>query len=308
MFFVNASFLGSADSIMVTPTNVDNITYTQYTNAIYDEILVTNDVDFDESNESSIPREWNSDTIFYTSFLNGTKASNIDYLTDTIDNIVIKRREEGTHKWTTIAVYPINQSEDIDIKDGRDLFAGSDRTYEYALVPSYNGQEGTYYIAKVKSEFDGIFLAEKGKIYGTQIGTDGEYVRNAPSTVVELINQVYPKYVSNSIATYDSGSATADFTQFVDCDSSSGGYYDIDEGWRWRHELLEFLTDRKPKILKDGRGPIWLVNIINAPSNAPDDIRRVISFEWVEIGDYKSEKDLYMAGLSDISSEWWSNN
>ena len=30
MFFVNASFLGSADSIMVTPTNVDNITYTQY--------------------------------------------------------------------------------------------------------------------------------------------------------------------------------------------------------------------------------------------------------------------------------------
>ena len=32
---------------------------------------------------------------------------------------------------------------------------------------------------------------------------------------------------------------------------------------------------------------------------------RNISFEWTEIGDYNSERDLYYTNLSDIEEKWW---
>ncbi len=32
---------------------------------------------------------------------------------------------------------------------------------------------------------------------------------------------------------------------------------------------------------------------------------RDISFEWTEIGNYESERDLYNTNLSDVEEEWW---
>ena len=61
------------------------------------------------------------------------------------------------------------------------------------------------------------------------------------------------------------------------------------------------------KILKLNDGRIYLIKITGKPtdiSEGHEDLRR-ISFEWVEIGDVNSEKDLYLNNLSDVSAEWW---
>ena len=69
-----------------------------------------------------------------------------------------------------------------------------------------------------------------------------------------------------------------------------------------RKQLLDFLTNKNAKILKDWNGNIWLIVIVNNPSVSFQQNTSMrladVSASWVEIGDYNSQKDLYEAGLA----------
>ena len=63
-----------------------------------------------------------------------------------------------------------------------------------------------------------------------------------------------------------------------------------------RKDLLDFLTNKKAKILKDWNGNIWLMVIVNSPSvsferNSSMSLANV-SASWAEIGNYNSQNDL----------------
>lgn len=320
MFF-GLSFFGGANSIVNTPTDIQHIDYVAIRDAIYDNLFFTQTVDDDPY--GPLQADWDGDTIFYAKFNGNTNASNIEYATQTIDKLVVKRREKGTYKWTTIFVKDVNDADDFLINN-IDTFNASKKTYEYALIPSLQNIEGTYSIGEVYSEFDGVYVVEKNyylkmngvevmvpDMYGSEISATVDITRNAPSQPVELINHKYPKWVSNTEANYDTIAISGEFVEFVDCNevTGEGGYFDLDGGWEYRKAFFNFLTDRASKIIKFENGPIWLANIINTPTNSTADpqmpVKRQISFEAVETGDYNSEPDLYYSGLSDIGPEWW---
>lgn len=65
-------------------------------------------------------------------------------------------------------------------------------------------------------------------------------------------------------------------------------------------KLLEFLTNKKPKIIKDRNQNEWLV-IVQSPSlsyinNAGQSVINA-SVQWIEIGDANSKDDLVKAGM-----------
>ena len=68
-----------------------------------------------------------------------------------------------------------------------------------------------------------------------------------------------------------------------------------------KDEILKFLTNRKPKILKDANGNMWLIEITGAPSIEYDNKYNAgimdISFNFMEIGDTTNEKDMMNCGI-----------
>lgn len=317
MFFIGASFLCGENAVASVPTNVDDITYISVTNAEYDNVYLTNDIDADPHDDT--PTEWDIETVLYAPFDSTTNAGNITYFTESIDNILIKRREVNSLQWTTIyakAISTDNRDSDLVINNV-DVTAAAKREYEYALVPTYQGIEGVYNIATVTSDFDGIYISEVDPdtydhtVYGTVIGTGCDITRNQPCSVTALINNKYPKCISNSIVNYDTLTCTGQFVQFIGCDTDGAvGEFDFTNGWRYRKALMDFLTDRKPKILKYRTGEIWLVNVTNNPTanevEGLSDLRE-ISFECTEVGNPDSDSDLYYAGLSNVGPTWWKN-
>ncbi len=75
----------------------------------------------------------------------------------------------------------------------------------------------------------------------------------------------------------------------------------------YQRELVDILSDRKPKLLKNMDGRIWLVKIETPINDTAESTynNRKITFTWTEIGDYKSEEDMYYSGLSDVTEEFW---
>ena len=121
--------------------------------------------------------------------------------------------------------------------------------------------------------------------------------------VLELLNNIYPTVYTNSDTNYTSGSTSGCFLKF-DFDTCT---IDTSGGIKYRKDVMQWLCNNKAKILKLNDGRIYLIKITGKPtdiSEGHEDLRR-ISFEWVEIGDVNSEKDLYLNNLSDVSAEWW---
>lgn len=72
-------------------------------------------------------------------------------------------------------------------------------------------------------------------------------------------------------------------------------------------EIMNWLTNRKPKILKFDNGVVKIIKITGTPSivdGGHPDIKR-ISFDFTEVGDSDSEKDLYWSALSDVEPNRW---
>lgn len=178
----------------------------------------------------------------------------------------------------------------------------------------YGNEEGNYSTTMVKSEFNKIFLIEDSTVYGTEI-TDGfcDTTRNIPSANLELLNSKYPIFVRNSIANYDTGSCKG---SFMKTESDEGECVELDysnehsyKRVMYQKEVMDFICDGVPKILKNIDGRKWLIQVMPNPTDTADEVynNRNISFEWVEIGNLDSEEDMYYLGISDITPEWWNN-
>ena len=65
--------------------------------------------------------------------------------------------------------------------------------------------------------------------------------------------------------------------------------------------LLNFLMNKKPKMIKDMNGNKWLVFFTGNPSLSYDNNYGQgmvkVNAEWTEVGDSESKDDLYEAGM-----------
>lgn len=309
MFFCGVNTVGGTTACELTPTVITNINYVEITGAYFDDLYMSNNPSVDVN--LKLPDDWDWDTVLYARFDGNTYAGNIETAVADCSHVLLKRRSPNTFKWQTIFVREIHDREDFEVTYN-DYTVRAGAEMEYAVVPIFYGLEHNYSTVTVKSTFAHMFLISQDTVYGTII-TDGfcDTTRNIPSSNVELLNQKYPIFVRNSQANYDTGDCTGSFIKLEDSDGecstemteTANDYTRI----MYQKEVMDFIANGEPKILKLPDGRMWITQITPNPTDTADTQynNRNISFSWVEIGDADSEEDMYYLGLSDVGEQWW---
>ena len=124
----------------------------------------------------------------------------------------------------------------------------------------------------------------------------GNVSKNQNAQVVNTLDSKYPYVISNSQNNYYASTFAAFF--FV----PSMDWYDNTDR---RNQILEWLQNRKAKILKYEDGRVWMIRVTGSPSLSPSGHREVpsINFDWVEIGDCNNTNDLASNGLVNVGLE-----
>ena len=294
--FVGYNFFADQNALNQAPANVDAITSTQISNAIFDHFNVTQNTSTLVS--TTIPTAWDYDTIMDAGFNGDINAGNVDFLVEEISAIKIKRRIQGTFDWITLNTIPINSIDDLTFAFN-DLLNADYVTYDYALVPIMEDVEGDYIINSILSQFNGVFIGDYSTIYkffyDVQYGTNA---RNQQIGTFQPLGNQYPIVIANGLLSYESGTVSA---TILNDDFEDTGAIDPPVIVEEKTIIKDFLTNKKPKILKDWNSNVWLCIVVDSPqvtykAGSGMAIPQV-QFNWVQIGDANNQADLYNNGI-----------
>ena len=293
---IGYNFCSDGNSVDPTPTDINNITRTRLQNGIFDHFNVTRNVSFDYS--SVIPMDWTTDTIMNADFQGTASAGNVDQLAEGITGVRIKRRVKGTFDWITIKQISISKPEDLSFVITDNLNAYNTE-YEYAFVPVMEDVEGSYIIESILSKFEGVFICDVDTVFKFYAGVEyNNNNQNQQIGVLQPYNRKYPVIVSNSIINYQTGSIGG---WVLPEDFDNNRMLDRGAITKEKELLLKFLTNKKPKIIKDMNGNNWLVYFTGNPTMSYDNSfgqgMVKVSADWTEVGNPNDKTDLYENGL-----------
>lgn len=293
---VGYNFCADGNALDPTPTNINDITFTKVQNGIFDHFNVSRNTSFDYS--SIIPTDWDIDTWMNASFAGNTSAGNVAQVATGVTSIRVKRRIKGTFDWITIREIPVTKPEDLSFVITDNLNAYNVE-YEYAYVPMMEDVEGNYIVESILSKFEGVFICDIDTVFKFYAGV--EYDTNDAIQQVGVFqpyNRKYPIVVSNSIMQYQTGSIGG---WVLPEDYEDTHVFDRSKIVKEKEVLLNFLMNKKPKILKDMNGNNWLVYFTGNPSVTYDNNygqgMLKVSANWTEVGDPNDKTDLYENGL-----------
>ena len=181
-----------------------------------------------------------------------------------------------------------------------DQTASDEQDYEYALVPVVGDVEGGYLTVSATSTFDGVFLTDGTDIYKFYADVAyGNFQQTQKVNAHEPFGRKYPVIVSNGATNYMAGSMSG---MVLAGDYLRTGVIDRRAIANERDTLLKFLTNKKPKILKDWNGNIWMVAIVDNPSVTYYDGSGMglmnVSMTFMEVGDATNANDLATNGFA----------
>lgn len=297
--FIGYNFFSGPNALDSAPSMVGNITETELSNAIFDHFNVTRDTSIAPTMDK--PLEWTYDTVLNVDFDGTTNAGNLDYILQQISGIKIKRRIKGAFDWLTLKYIDISSLEDLSFTFN-DFLNGYNIEYEYAFVPVINGVEGEYIINNILSKFNGVFIGDAEQVFKFLYGTN--YTANSRNQQVGTfmpLGKEYPIIVANGVLSYESGTFTG---TMLNDDFDQNGQIDRTAIVSKKDVLKDYLTNKKPKILKDWNGNIWLVMIVDNVSvnylqGSGMGIPQV-QFNWIEVGKADNPQDLYDTGIVNI--------
>ena len=294
--FIGYNFYSDGNALDPTPTDINNITYTKIQNGIFDHFNVSRDTSFDYS--SIIPTDWDINTLMNADFAGNVSAGNVGQLATGITSIRVKRRIKGTFDWITIREIPVSKPEDLSFVITDNLNAYNVE-YEYAYVPMMEDVEGNYIIESILSKFEGVFICDVDTVFKFYAGV--EYDTNDAVQQVGVFqpyNRKYPIIVSNSVMQYQTGGVGG---WILPEDYEDTHVFDRSKIVKEKEVLLNFLMNKKPKILKDMNGNNWLVYFTGNPTITYDNNygqgMLKVSAQWTEVGDPNDKTDLYENGL-----------
>ena len=293
---IGYNFCADENALDPTPTVVNNITYTRVQNGIFDHFNVSRDTSFDYS--SIIPTDWDVNTLMNADFAGNTSAGNVAQVASGVTSVRVKRRIKGTFDWITIREIPVSKPEDLSFVITDNLNAYNVE-YEYAYVPMMEDVEGSYIIESILSKFEGVFICDIDTVFKFYAGV--EYDTNDAIQqvgVFQPFNRKYPIVVSNSIMQYQTGSIGG---WVLPEDYEDTHVFDRSKIVKEKEVLLNFLMNKKPKILKDMNGNNWLVYFTGNPTVTYDNNygqgMLKVAAKWTEVGDPNDKTDLYENGL-----------
>ena len=293
---IGYNFCADGNALDPTPTNINDITFTKVQNGIFDHFNVSRDTSFDYS--SIIPTDWDVNTLMNASFAGNASAGNVAQVATGVTSIRVKRRIKGTFDWITIREIPVTKPEDLSFVITDNLNAYNVE-YEYAYVPMMEDVEGNYIVESILSKFEGVFICDIDTVFKFYAGV--EYDTNDAIQqvgVFQPFNRKYPIVVSNSIMQYQTGGIGG---WVLPEDYEDTHVFDRSKIVKEKEVLLNFLMNKKPKILKDMNGNNWLVYFTGNPSVTYDNNygqgMLKVSANWTEVGDPNNKTDLYENGL-----------
>ena len=294
--FLGLDFLSGENALAGSIAGVDNIQTTQISNAIFNHVNITQDTE--QFTDSTPPLDWTPSTILNANLNNNINAGNIDYLLNQISALKIKRRVKGEFDWITLKTIKVNRIVDLQFAF-EDYLNEYNVEYEYALVPVLEEVEGYYNIDSILSKFSGVFIGSAEESYRFLYDVSyGSNARNQQTGVFSPLGRQYPIIVANGNLSYESGSVTA---TLLNDDFGETGVIDKEAITAKKNALKKFLTDKRPKVLKDFNQNSWLVMItdnvqVSYLNGSAMGIPQV-TFNWVEIGDINNKQDLIDSGF-----------
>ena len=294
------NFVDDISAVDPFVTNINNLNSVTIQNGIFDHFNLTADVTSTYS--STIPTAWDYLTLMDANFNGTINAGNSGFVLETLSGFKIKRRKITDFTWIDLAFIPITDLSQLAFSF-QDNLAASLQDYEYAFVPVISGVEGNYITNTISTTFNGVFICDLDTIYrfyaGVQYGSTEQVQKIG---VFEPFGLQYPVVVTNAITNYQKGSVSG---TVLNSDFYTTNTIDRLAIVQQRKSLLEFLTNKKAKILKDQNGAEWLMIVSGSPSisytnNYGQGISDV-GFDWVELGSADSQSDLYNSGI--ISQE-----
>lgn len=287
------------DENALNPSPLRNAIFasTKLENGIFSHWYVTRDVNSPYSSEE--PTLWEYLTIMDANFDGSLQAGNVGYVLDNIDGIKIKRRKVNEYDWITLNYVSAEELGTTLSFTLNDNLNQNDVEYEYAFVPVFQGIEGNYISNTIKSKFNGVFICDAESIYKFYTNVSyGTNERTQQIGVFEPFGRKYPVVVSNSLLNYETGSFKGDI---LNNDFLDTRRIDAKEIVEKRKQIVDFLTNKKAKILKDWNGNFWLIFITDSiqTSYANNSGMSIVNVEarWTEVGDANSGSDLYLNGI-----------
>lgn len=283
-------------------SGIENITTVNISNAAYDDLYAAK-IDTSVKPEQILPpEEWDSTTYFHAK-MNGTIYSgNAEFSVNNTTNILVKRRKKGEFKWFTIFDIPANKAADYKFTVIDPYAPQGD--LEYAIVPIINGFESEYSIGGIYYNFSGLLIMEKEKNIWTIADISITEDKNAQIGVANTLAGKYPFVFYNGENNYFTGTVSASFLEFDDdCSLLTEG----DRIHKYYAEVMEFLNNKKPKIMKYDDGRIRLIAVTTPPNDTMEDSydKHTISFSYTEIGSVYSNRDMNDFGFLEVGEEWW---
>lgn len=293
---VGFNFLADGNTLDPISVNVNNATFLKIQNGIFNHINLTQNIT--EPMSTVIPTTWTSDTLMDCNFDGNISGGSLDNITQNVTSIKIKRRKIGEYNWITIKEIPINSIEDFTFAFN-DTLVASGFNYEYAYVPIIGNMEGAYGINQIETNFRGVFICDIATAYRFRTGVEyGNTTTVQKVGTFEPFGKQYPVVVSNGNTQYDMGYFKGDI---LPDNFYQNNIIDRQAIVKERNNIINFLTNKKPKILKDYNGNCWLICIIDKPTTIYNNNYGMgmisVQANWVEIGNCNSSSDLFAANL-----------
>lgn len=262
---------------------------TKYTKARFEKVIFEEVHMFESIDIICSPdkKEWGYDTVFLWRSPN-TEAGNVQLGGLPINHLLIRRRKKDDFIFENIRA--IDFHPDIQFYEFKDRFIESYEDYVYGIQPMGGSIEnpvlGETTTDEIESEFNSIWIVGKDVQYCFSYALNiGGYETVIPTGIFETLGSQFPTIAKNGHIKYRKGTLSC---KLVSDATIRGGVINPKEEKKIRRSIEAFITDNKPKFLKDGNGDSMLISIINSPKlNPVNELRRLIyemNIELIEIG------------------------
>lgn len=286
-------------SMLPNYMNTEQMTNAKLSNGSYAHFYLSADP---TKTVENIYDDWEFYTKINADYSESMDGGNTGFSLKNTDTIIIKRREHGTMDWITIFTIPVNSISDFNfVKEYK--YGEADTHYDFMVISSIGGIQNSYEFTECKSDFDGLCLADKENFYKTIYNIEPvDITNNNSESILNLLNSTYPVIVSNDASNYSSGTVSAVFIKIDNCDIATRR-----NSTKYRNEIMNWLTNKKAKILKLDNGTIKMIRVVGTPSETDGGHPELknINFDFVEIGDTNNEDSLYKNNLSDVEPNKW---
>jgi len=272
---------------------------------IYDELYVT--LDNSKTEENVKPDYWDIRDIMNAEFSGSLEAGTLSESGNTVDKIQVYRRKYlSGEDWLLIGEF--DYAKEFNIYTFIDRLAEQGAKYEYGLLPVSGTILGDLTLSPpIDVNFDGIYLSDTENNFHMEVNYDPSTVEHHTNKAeIQPLNGAFPVVVFGS-ENYRSG--TLKFMplshEIID------GYNPKIDGIHertYRQRIIDFINNRKPKVLRNEDGEVMVVVTSGLKSDAfgKGQLEHVkeLTFDFTEIGklDYDTMADGGLIGTAGRSN------